>query len=60
MEEELATNEKSIKERSKPKEYEYLLKKFDVEVKKVDEGLQSNIHQRFSVTTLKSTLDKKK
>ncbi|QCD81196.1 hypothetical protein DEO72_LG2g1521 [Vigna unguiculata] len=41
MEEELVTNEESIKEGSKSKEDELLLKKFDVQVKKVDEGFAS-------------------
>jgi len=46
MEEELVTNEESIKEGSKSEEDELLLKKFDVQVKKVDEGSHSNIHQK--------------
>jgi len=46
MKEKLATNDENIKEGSKLKEDEYLLKKFDVQVKKVDECPHSNIHQR--------------
>jgi len=34
------------------------LKKFDVEVEKIDEGPYSNIHQKSNVTTIKSIIDK--
>jgi len=58
MREELTTNEGNTKEGSKSKVDEYLLKKFHVQVKKVDEDPHSNNHLKSNVTTMKSTIDK--
>ena len=60
MKEKLTTNKENIKEGLKSEKNKYLLKKFDVQVKKVDEGPHSNIHQRFNANTMKSILRQKK
>jgi len=54
---EFATNEESRKEGSKSKEDEYLLKKVDVQVKKVYGDPHSNIHKMPNVTTMKFTIN---
>jgi len=46
------------KDQNKKKEDKYILKKFDVQVKKVDRGTHSNIHQKSNVTAMKFIIDK--